>query len=105
MTAAEIVNPPPSGGLQFNYPVLMSVSGGVALTAALLFFAGKFDPTAGTLTISLLIVIAMIGTVAYCLIFTIPTDDITPGVVGGLTAGFGAVIAYWLGRGGGKPPT
>ena len=44
----------------------------------------------------------MLGSVAYCLIFTIPTDDITPGVVGGLTAGFGAVVAYWLGhRGGG----
>jgi hypothetical protein len=30
--------------------------------------------------------------------FTVPPDDITPGVVGGLTAGFGAVVAYWLGR-------
>jgi hypothetical protein len=45
-----------------------------------------------------MITLGMLGAVGYCLIFTIPTDDITPGVVGGLTAGFGAVVAHWLGR-------
>jgi hypothetical protein len=81
-----------------NYPSSVAIVVAVLFTAILLFVAGRFDPTQGPLTISLLIVLAMIGATAYCLVFTIPNDDITPGVVGGLTAGFGAVVAYWLGR-------
>jgi hypothetical protein len=50
------------------------------------------------LTISILIVVAFMGTVAFCLFFTVPNDEVTPGVVGGLATGFGAVVAYWLGR-------
>ena len=92
-----IVNPPPVIKLQ-DYPVAIGVCLAVALTALLLVVAGRFDPTQGTLTISLMIVLGMLGATTYCLIFTIPTDDITPGVVGGLTAGFGAVVAHWLGR-------
>ena len=45
-----------------------------------------------------LITIAFIGAVGYCLFFTVPQDEVTPAVVGGLTAGFGAVVAHWLGR-------
>jgi hypothetical protein len=33
-----------------------------------------------------------------CLFFTIPSDEITSGVIGGLVAAFGAVIAHWIGR-------
>ena len=97
MTPAEVVNPPPSVAL-LNYPGLTTGVFAVVFSSLLLYIAGKFDPTGGPLTISILIVLGMLGATAYCLIFTIPVDDITPGVVGGLTAGFGAVVAYWLGR-------
>jgi hypothetical protein len=98
MTPAEVVNPPPSVAL-LNYPGLTTGVFAVVFSSLLLYIAGKFDPTGGPLTISILIVLGMLGATAYCLVFTVPNDDITPGVVGGLTAGFGAVIAYWLGRG------
>lgn len=97
MTAAEIVNPPPIVSI-VSYPAIIGVAVGVLLTSILLIVSGKFDPTQGVLTISLMITLGMLGAVAYCLIFAIPNDDITPGVVGGLTAGFGAVVAHWLGR-------
>lgn len=102
---ADVVNPPPPVGL-FSYPAAIGIAVTVVFTAAILMIAGKFDRTGGPLTISIMIVLGMLGATAYCLVFTVPNDDITPGVVGGLTAGFGAVIAYWLGRasGGARPP-
>jgi hypothetical protein len=98
MTVADVVNPPPAVTTFVSYPIAAGVCIAVGLTTLLLYVAGKFDPTGGPLTISILIVLGMLGACAYCLIFTVPQDDITPGVVGGLTAGFGAVVAYWLGR-------
>jgi hypothetical protein len=95
MTAAD-VSPAPVTSMA--YPIAIGVCIAVALTVILLFVAGRYDQTGGPLTISILIVLGMLGATAYCLIFTIPQDDITPSVVGGLTAGFGAVVAYWLGR-------
>ena len=103
MSPNDVVNPPPPVVLM-NYPILIGVGATVLLTSLLLFIAGKFDPTQGVLTISLMIVLGMLGATGYCLIFTIPADDITPGIVGGLTAGFGAVVAHWLGRVQGPPP-
>ena len=100
MTPNEVVNPPPSVGLT-NFPSAIAIVVTVLFTTIILIVASRFDPTQGPLTISILIVLGMLGATAYCLIFTIPVDDITPGVVGGLTAGFGAVVAYWLGRVGG----
>ena len=97
MAAEELVNAAPHVAL-LNYPVAIGSILAVGLTAVVLYVAGRFDPTEGPLTISILIVLGMLGSVTYCLMFTIPPDDITPGVVGGLTAGFGAVVAYWLGR-------
>jgi O-antigen/teichoic acid export membrane protein len=97
MAAGDFVNPPPPVALS-NYPTLISVGGAVLFTAILVVIAGRFDGTRGVLTISILIVVSFVAVVAYCLIFTIPTDEVTPAVVGGLTAGFGAVVAYWLGR-------
>jgi hypothetical protein len=94
---APFINPPPAVALM-NYPSAIGVALVCIFTAALLVVAGKFDTTGGVLTISLMITLGMLGAVAYCLIFTIPPDDITPGIVGGLTAGFGAVVAHWLGR-------
>jgi uncharacterized RDD family membrane protein YckC len=96
------VNPPSI----VNYPSAVAVVVIVVFTALLLFVAGRYDPTKGVLTISIMIVLGMLGATAYCLVFTIPNDDITPGVVGALSAGFGAVLTYWLGRAaqGGPPP-
>jgi hypothetical protein len=103
VTAADFVNPPLVTGTG-NFPATIIVSATVAMTCILLVISAKFDHTGGALTISILIVLGMIGAIAYCLIFTIPADDITPGVIGGLTAGFGAVVAYWLGRPASPPP-
>jgi hypothetical protein len=100
LVAAElpsIVNAPLVTGVG-NYPATIVLTSTVALSAILLVVANKFDKTGGVLTLSILITLGMLGAITYCLIFTIPTDDITPGVVGGLTAGFGAVVAHWLGR-------
>lgn len=93
----DIVNPPPTPVIG-NYPGIMAAGAAVLLTAILLVVSNRFDSTKGPLTISILIIVAFMGTVAYCLIFTVPTDEVTPSVVGGLTAGFGAVVAHWLGR-------
>ena len=97
LAAEGALNPPPQVAI-FNYPSATAVVVTVHATAVLLFIAGKYDHTKGPLTISIMIVLGMLGTTAYCLVFTIPSDDITPGVVGALGAGFGAVVVYWLGR-------
>ena len=97
LAGPEFVNAPLVTGVG-NFPATIIVGATVIFTTILIIIAGKFDPTQGPLTISILIVLGMISAIAYCLIFTIPADDITPGVIGGLTAGFGAVVTYWLGR-------
>jgi hypothetical protein len=89
-----------------NFPATIVLTSTVILTAVMIVISGKFDKSGGVLTLSILITLGMLGAITYCLIFTVPVDDITPGVVGGLTAGFGAVVAHWLGRvaNGGRPP-
>lgn len=106
MTPSEVVNAPLVTGVG-NFPASVVVGLSVLLTCVLLVVSNKFDATGGVLTISLLITLGMLAAITYCLIFTIPADDITPSVVGGLTAGFGSVLAYWFGRmqSGSKPPT
>jgi hypothetical protein len=101
--AVEAFNPPPQVPLS-AFPSSIAVAVVVVFASILLFVSNKYDPTQGALTLSLLITLGMLGAVAYCLIFTIPNDDITPGIVGGLTAGFGAVVAHWLGRTKEPPP-
>lgn len=97
MTPAELVVPPPIPKI-FDYPGAVGVSFIIVFTTILLFVSGKFDPTMGVLTISLLVILAFIGTVVFCLFFTVPNDEVTAGVLGGLIAAFGAVVAHWLGR-------
>jgi hypothetical protein len=92
-----IVTPNPLPKLM-DYPASIGIVIVVVLTSILLFVAGKFDPSGGTLTTSILVVLAFLSLVTYCALFTIPTDEITSGAIGGLVAGFGAVVAYWLGR-------
>jgi hypothetical protein len=97
VTVADVVNAPIVTGVG-NFPATIIVTSTVIMTAVLVVIAGRFDPTRGPLTLSILITLGMLGAIAYCLIFTIPNDDITPSVIGGLTAAFGAVLAYWFGR-------
>jgi uncharacterized BrkB/YihY/UPF0761 family membrane protein len=92
-----LVVPPPIPKL-LDYPASMGIAIGIVFTTALLYVAGKFDATGGTLTISLLVTVAFLATVTFCLFFTVPNDEITSGAVGGLIAAFGAVVAHWLGR-------
>lgn len=95
--ASDLVIPPPTPKL-LDYPASVGLVIAVGLTALLLVAAKHFDPTGGTLTISLLVILAFLSLVTYCAFFTIPTDEITSGAIGGLVAAFGAVVAYWLGR-------
>jgi uncharacterized BrkB/YihY/UPF0761 family membrane protein len=95
--AAELVIPPPTPKIM-DYPASVGLIIAVVLVTMLLVVTSRFDPTAGTLTISLLVVLAFISLVTFCAFFTIPTDAITDAAIGGLVAAFGAVIAHWLGR-------
>jgi predicted membrane metal-binding protein len=100
---ADIVNPPPIPKL-LDYPASIGLALAVVFTTILLFVAGKFDATGGTLTISLLVVIGFLSLVTFCAFFTVPSDEITSGAIGGLVAAFGAVVAHWLGRNRKDPP-
>ena len=97
MSPSDLVIPPPSPKL-LDYPASLGIALEIVFVTFLLFVAGKFDPTGGVLTISLLIVLAFIAVVIFCAFFTVPTDEITASVIGGLTAAFGAVVAFWLNK-------
>lgn len=92
-----VVSPPPVPKI-LDYPGATTAVFLTVFTTCLLFVAGRFDPTGGILTVSLLVVLAFVGTVVFCLFFTVPNDEITAATIGGLVAAFGAVVAYWLGR-------
>lgn len=101
MTDAEhVVIPPPTPKL-LDYPVGVGLGIGIIFTALLLIIIEKFDKTRGVLAISLMIVIGFMSVVTFSIFFTIPSDQTTSAVIGGLVAAFGAVIAHWIGRGGG----
>jgi hypothetical protein len=97
MSPNDLVIPPPSPKL-LDYPASIGIALVVVFTAILLIVTGKFDPSGGTLTISLLVVLSFLGLVTFCAFFTVPTDEITASVIGGLTAAFGAVVAFWLNK-------
>jgi hypothetical protein len=103
MVLAELVIPPPSPKL-LDYPASVGLVIAAVLTMFILWVANKFDRTGGTLTISLLVILSFLSLVTYCAFFTIPTDEITSGAIGGLVAAFGAVVTYWLGRNWKGPP-
>jgi hypothetical protein len=103
MAANDLVVPPPTPKL-LDYPASIGLVIAVVLTAILLIVSGRFDHTGGTLTVSLLVILSFLGLVTYCAFFTIPTDEITSGAIGGLVAAFGAVVAFWLGGGRRKDP-
>ena len=62
----------------------------------LLLITSRFDVTGGALIISLLIVLAVIGVLAYSVTVTVPRDETTAAVIGALMAAFGGVVTYWL---------
>jgi uncharacterized BrkB/YihY/UPF0761 family membrane protein len=95
---ADLIIPPPTPKM-LDYPASAGVGIAIVFTTILVIVASKFDPTMGTLTISLLVVVAFLGVATFCMFFTVPNDEITSGVIGGLIAAFGAVIAHWIGRG------
>jgi hypothetical protein len=97
MAASDLVVPPPTPKI-LDYPASIGVVIAVVLTTILVVIVSKFDATGGTLTISLLVILSFLGLVTYCAFFTIPTDEITSGAIGGLVAAFGAVVAFWLSR-------
>jgi len=98
-----VVTPNPLPKLM-DYPAFIGIGIAVALVTILLIVINRFDMTGGALTISLLVVLGFLGLVIFCALFTIPNDEITSSVIGGLTASFGAVIAFWLGRNMKGPP-
>jgi hypothetical protein len=95
--AVDLVIPPPTPKL-LDYPASIGLVIVSVLTMFMVIAASRFDPTGGTLTVSLLVILSFLSLVTYCAFFTIPTDEITSGAIGGLVAAFGAVVAYWLGR-------
>jgi uncharacterized BrkB/YihY/UPF0761 family membrane protein len=97
MSPNEIVQIPPVPKM-IPYPGAVGIAIIIIFTTILVFVIGKYDPTGGPLAISILVILAFIGVVVFCLFFTVPNDEITSGVIGGLIAAFGATIAHWLGR-------
>jgi hypothetical protein len=94
---------PPPRFTYVDYPGAIAIVIAVLGTLFLVLLAGKFDRTGGALTVSLLVVLAFIGILAYAVTVTVPRDETTAAVIGALTAGFGGVITYWLkNRGGGS---
>lgn len=86
----------PQNAKLFDYPAATSVVLGAIVVALMLLVAYRFDPTKGTLTISLLVVLTFIGALALSLRFVIPQDPETAALIGGIIAAMGAVVAYWL---------
>ena len=96
MTPVDLVIPPPAPKI-IDYPGSIGMALDIVFTGILILLAGRYDATGGVLTISLLIVIAFLGVVSFCVFFTIPNNEISAGAIGGLTAAFGAIVSHWLG--------
>lgn len=79
-----------------DYPVATGIFLDALFVSVLLIVAYRFDRTGGALTIALMVVIAFIGTAVAVVVWTIPPDEETATVIGGLATAFGAVVAYWL---------
>ena len=90
-----VIVPPPKFTF-VDFPASIAI-GFVTLGAViLLIVTSRFDPTKGALTISFLIVLAVIGVLAYSVTVTVPRDETTAAVIGALMAAFGGVVTYWL---------
>lgn len=96
MSPSDVVIPPPTGLKHFDYPVAVALLFLCLFTTILVFVASRFDPTQGLLTISIMVVVAFCAALGFSMLFTVPNDETTSLVVGGLVASFSAVITYWL---------
>ncbi len=97
-----VIVPPPKTNI-IDFPAAAAIGITTVAAVALLVVTSRFDKTGGALTISLLIVLAVIGVLAFSVTVTVPRDETTAAVIGALTAAFGGVITYWLkNRGGGN---
>jgi hypothetical protein len=92
-----MIVPPPIPKV-FDYPATMGIALDVLFVTFLIVIVHKFDASKGVLTVSLLIVLAFIALAILSVFFTVPTDEITSAVIGGLVAAFGAVIAHWIAK-------
>lgn len=98
-----VIVPPPKFTF-VDFPASIAI-GFVTLGAViLLIVTSRFDPTKGALTISFLIVLAVIGVLAYSVTVTVPRDETTAAVIGALMAAFGGVVTYWLKARDHEPP-
>ena len=87
---------PPPRFTYVDYPGAIAIAIAVFGTLLLTMLSGRFDKTGGALTISLLVILAFVGILAYAVTVTVPRDETTAAVIGALTAGFGGVITFWL---------
>jgi uncharacterized BrkB/YihY/UPF0761 family membrane protein len=101
MTESELVIPPPSAP---QYPIIIGLCIGAALTVILIFVISRFDRTGGALAISLMIILGFLAIAAFSVYYTIPQDPSTSAIIGALVSSVGAIIAYWLGKPPDKPP-
>jgi hypothetical protein len=99
----EVIVPPPTPAVA-NYPAAVAIGVLIVATCLLLIVINRFDRTSGILAISLIVVLSFMGLTVFCLFFSVPSDQVTSGVIGGLIAAFGAVIAHWIGKVDKRPP-
>lgn len=97
MNIQDLIVPPPSPKM-LDYPGTLGIGVEIVFVAILLAVSSRFDVSGGQLTISLLIVLSFVGVVVFCLFYTVPSDESTSLVIGGLVAAMGAVVSHWLGR-------
>jgi len=97
----DLVNPPPIPKHTLDYPIELGLISLVILSIVLIIVSAKFDHTGGALTISLILILAFCGALAFSLDYTIPQDPTTAAIVGGLVSQFGVIIGFWLGK---RPP-
>lgn len=90
-----VIVPPPKFGF-VDYPASIAIGITTLGAIVLLVVTSRFDKTNGALTISLIVVLAVVGVLAYSVTVTVPRDETTAAVIGALMAAFGGVITFWL---------
>ena len=93
----QVIAPPPSPKV-VDFPGLSGVGAMICFVAVLLVSTKHFDPSGGEYTIALIVVLTFVGTVVFCLFFSVPHDDVTASVLGALSSAFGGVIGLYIGR-------
>lgn len=79
-----------------DYPVSTGIAVVVVCAIILLVASKRFDRSEGPFTIALIVVLSFVGMSVYSMLFTVPQDEETATIIGGMVAAFGAVVAFWL---------